>query len=112
MAPLSLAASASGLPAGAPLRVGWRDGVAVDGGDEVEHPADAVVGEAVVDGVAAAAGGDQAVVAQAGELLGHGRLAEAEDALELGDRALPVRDEAEEHEPALVGEGLEEVARM
>ena len=43
----------------------------------------------IIDGLGLTAGLDQIVAAQPGQVLGHGRLAEAEEALQLADAFLP-----------------------
>ncbi len=44
--------------------------------------------EGIIDGLGLAAGVDQVVAAQPGQVLGHGRLAEADEALQLADAFL------------------------
>src|SRR5262249_23315949 len=68
--------------------------------------------EAVIDGLALAPGGDEALGAQPRELLRHGRLAQRQQALELAHGFFALGQNAEDHQPALVGERLEELGRL
>lgn len=56
--------------------------------------------------------GDQIVLAQTGQLLPQGRLAQPEDRLELAHREFLITDQAQVHQPVRVGERLQEVAGL
>ena len=62
------------------------------------------IADAVENRLRLLAGGDEPFLAQLGEVLRHGRLAEADAVLQLPDRQLALRREVTEHQqPAFVG---------
>src|SRR5207249_9247128 len=68
--------------------------------------------EAVIDRLAVAARGAQAVAAQPRELLRYRGLAQRQQVLELGHRFLALAQQVQDHQPALVRERLEQTRSL
>jgi hypothetical protein len=68
--------------------------------------------EWIVDVLSVSAGVDQVIGTKAGKLLRNGGLTQAQYFFEFGDWFLALGEKAEDNEPSLVREGLEEFARV
>ncbi len=77
----------------------------------LDHLPDFRPRQRVIDVLAVAAGLDQVVRAQPRQLLGHRRLPELQELFDFGDRLFAFDQEAQDHQPRLMRERLEEFAR-
>lgn len=62
--------------------------------NQLNHPADIVISEAVVHRLAIASGLDEFVHTKAGQLLRNSRLPQRENILQIGDRTFSLREQA------------------
>ena len=85
--------------------------LAEQGVERVDHPAHAAVGEAVVDRLALAAVVHKALEPEPRQLLRHCRLPLRQQTFEVGNRPFTRREVAQDHQPPLMGERLQELAR-
>ena len=69
-----------------------------------------VADQLIVDGLGLAAGGHQIVVSQPGQVLGHGRLAEADQGFELADAFFAIRELTENQQAVFVAQRLQQAA--
>ncbi len=71
-----------------------------------------VIGQAVIDRLAVAAGLHHAVVAQTRELLRHGRLPQRQDVLQFGHRPFALSQKAQQEQAVFVRDRFEEIAGL
>ena len=70
------------------------------------------ISQGVVNGLGGSSGTHQAVAAQSGEVLRQGRLAEANQANQLTNALLAFEQLAQDHQPVLIAESLEQTGRF
>ena len=87
------------------LRVGGGGGATIDGVERAEQLGDAVGGEAVENHLAIAARGDKLEGAEPRQMLGEGRLGEANTRRQLADAELVAEQIAQDQQPLGVGHG-------
>src|SRR6478672_1637759 len=76
--------------------------------DRLNDGANVIIGDAVMDGLAVPPCIDQAVRAQPRQLLRHRWLSQRQHSLEFGDGFFALAQDAEDHQPALMRERLEQ----
>src|SRR6516162_8186846 len=87
-------------------------GRAIDTVERLEKRARRSAADGVPDGLPVPTSGDQTIPAENGEMLGHGRVADAKKLGELADRPLLLDELAEDQQPMRVGERFEQVAGL
>jgi single-stranded-DNA-specific exonuclease len=82
------------------------------GVDGADNGAYVLAREPIVDRLAVAPGADEPIHPQPGELLRHRRLAQRQHALQFGHRFLAFAQDAKNHQPAFMGQRLQQTARL